>query len=92
LKTCTKEKRLKLDNPVCKWKCCDSNEVFSSVEILLSHVKQHIESADITIAPINRQYICCWEECNKTFKSKHLLENHLRDHTGNSSDGFLKYY
>jgi hypothetical protein len=85
-----KEKKLKLNNPVCKWKCCDGNEVFSSVEILLSHVKQHIESADISIAPVNRQYICCWEECNKTFKSKHLIENHLRDHTGNSSDDFFE--
>jgi len=85
-----KDKRVKLNDPVCIWKDCDSKELFLTPEELLSHVEEHIEITNISTAPINRQYTCCWEECEKTFKSKHLIKTHLREHTGNSSDGFFE--
>ena len=45
---------------------------------------------DQDVAPIDRIYKCDWGNCGKTFAKKKLLENHLRDHTGSSSDQFFE--
>ncbi|KAL9978118.1 hypothetical protein ACROYT_G015603 [Oculina patagonica] len=79
----------KLQNPVCKWGECQ--EKFENVEELFCHCKKHIDNLDTaTIAPVNREYPCQWENCTKTYMKLKLLHNHIRDHTGNAKDEFLE--
>ena len=81
----------KLENPKCGWKgCAESEDKFVDVEHLYIHVKSHIDVTDQDVAPIDRIYKCDWGNCGKTFAKKKLLENHLRDHTGSSSDQFFE--
>ena len=77
----------------CKWKECsepkDDAKGWVEADQLYLHVRAHIEQVDENIAPINRIYKCHWDKCYKTFGKKALLETHLRDHTGYSSDQFF---
>ena len=77
----------------CKWKECsepkDDATGWVEADQLYLHVRAHIEQVDENIAPINRIYKCHWDKCYKTFGKKALLETHLRDHTGYSSDQFF---
>ena len=82
--------REKIANPLCQWKHCES-PTFENVEELYVHCKTHIERLDTSeIAPINRQYCCHWKDCSKRYAKLKLLENHLREHTGNLQDSFLE--
>ena len=61
------------------------------MEDLYRHCKSHIEHVDTSIiGPINRCYTCKWRECKKSYKKRKLLENHLREHTGNIQDKSLE--
>lgn len=85
-----KSRKEKLENTKCLWKGCLKNDKFEDVEHLYAHVKDHIESTDIDIAPVNRIYKCNWESCDKKFGKKKLLYNHLREHTGSLNDQFFE--
>lgn len=79
----------KLQNPICQWNLCEKR--FQHVEELYCHCKEHIDKLDTAgIAPINRLYSCKWAGCTKTYNKLKLLQNHLRDHTGNARDEFLE--
>ena len=84
-----KKNRKNQENPVCEWKGCNIEERFSDCEALFQHVKSHSET-QVDSAPINRKYPCLWESCQKSFTKKKLLENHIRDHTGDVSDQFFE--
>ena len=61
------------------------------VEELYSHCNEHIDKLDTAgIAPINRLYSCKWTGYTKTYNKLKLLQNHLKDHTGNDRDEFLE--
>ncbi len=76
-------------NLKCNWKECTDNTIWTDRDQLFLHVRSHVESSDQDIAPIDRIYKCHWESCNKTFTKKKLLETHLREHTGSTSDNFF---
>ena len=82
-----REKRTK---PVCLWESCKS-PIFENVEEMFVHCKSHIERIDTKVtAPIDRIYFCKWMGCSKHYSKLKLLENHLREHTGNLNDEFLE--
>ena len=87
-----KSRNENLQNPKCLWNTCSDSEKekFVDVEQLYDHVKLHIETINTDIAPIERLYKCEWENCTKEFTKKKLLLNHLREHTGSSSDQFFQ--
>jgi hypothetical protein len=86
-----KSRNENLQNPKCLWNACSSEkERFVDVEQLYDHVKLHIEAINNDIAPIERLYKCEWDNCTKEFTKKKLLLNHLREHTGSSSDQFFQ--
>lgn len=75
----------------CKWKGCSElqNGGWEEADQLYVHARTHIEIMDDKISPMNRVYSCHWDACAKKFGKKRLLEEHLRDHTGFSSDQFF---
>ena len=78
-------------SPVCLWQNCTEPTVYEDVEELYRHSKTHIENIDTSqVAPIDRRYECRWRGCTKNYSKLKLLENHLREHTGNMNDGFLE--
>ena len=78
-------------SPVCLWQNCTEPTVYEDVEELYRHSKTHIEHIDTSqVAPIDRRYECRWRGCTKNYSKLKLLENHLREHTGNMNDGFLE--
>ena len=85
-----KMKHDRLRNPKCHWEKCDKGK-FDDVELLFKHCKEHIQHFDTaSVPPSQRQYTCHWEGCIKTYKKIKLLENHLREHTGDSLEEFLE--
>jgi hypothetical protein len=63
-----------LQNPICQWKEC--HEKYENVELLYDHTKQHAEKVDtLAVAPIERDYRCQWERCDKHFGKLKLLHN-----------------
>eukprot|EP00794_Sanderia_malayensis_P002922 gene2922-3375_t len=81
-------RRNKAKKCVCQWDG-SSDGKFEDNEALLMHVISHIPSlADI--APINKLYKCQWDKCDKSFPKKKLIERHMREHTGDTSDQFLE--
>ena len=82
--------RDKRTKPVCLWESCKS-PIFENVEEMFVHCKSHIERIDTKVtAPIDRIYFCKWMGCSKHYSKLKLLENHLREHTGNLNDEFLE--
>ena len=79
----------KLENPVCHWKGCELGK-FTDVECLFEHVKKHFPNSQEDTAPINRSYSCEWKDCSKTYSKKRLLEQHVKSHTGDIKDEFLR--
>ena len=43
-----------------------------------------------SVAPIERDYQCQWEKCDKHFGKLKLLHNHLREHTGYIKDELME--
>jgi hypothetical protein len=68
------KKTYHLQNPICQWKEC--HEKYENVELLYDHTKQHAEKVDtLAVAPIERDYRCQWERCDKHFGKLKLLHN-----------------
>ena len=76
----------RLANPIFKWSDCNDGvglDPFGNVYDLLRHVSSHIDP-QLNIAPIQREYVCQWEECRKIYKKRQALLTHIQDmHTGN---------
>lgn len=91
LYTSLQENRNKQKSPVCLWENCAKTIAFEDVEELYRHCKTHIERLDTrNVAPIDRCYTCKWQGCTKYYSKLKLVENHLREHTGNMNDEFLE--
>ena len=76
-------------NIVCCWQNCETGGEFVSTEQLFGHIKQLHVPPQVDVAPINKQYVCRWLGCDKTFSKKKQLESHIVGHTGSESDSFF---
>ena len=83
------ERRKKAENSFCRWEGCEAKDKFGNCETLLVHAKKHV-SSQTDLAPIDKCYVCKWEDCGKSFGKRKLIERHLRTHTGEVSDQFLE--
>ena len=76
-------------NIVCCWQNCETVGEFVSTEQLFDHIKQLHIPPQVDVVPFNRQYVCKWLGCDKTFSKKKQLESHIVGHTGSESDSFF---
>ena len=60
-------------NIVCCWQNCETGGEFVSTEQLFGHIKQLHVPPQVDVAPINKQYVCKWLGCDKTFLNPILL-------------------
>ena len=76
----------KIKNNDCEWEgCCCTYE---SPEDLFDHLCSHIETQHV--APVDKDYVCKWDGCDKHFKKVNLMKRHFQSHTGSTSDSFFK--
>ena len=76
-------------NIVCCWQNCETEAEFVSTEQLFDHIKQLHIPPQVDVVPINKQYVCKWLGCDKTFSKKKQLESHIVGNTGSESDSFF---
>lgn len=64
----------RVENPTCKWTDCESS-TFTTLSELTVHIEQvHVNQDDQTnAAPVNKEYLCRWENCNLKFQKKYNL-------------------
>ena len=86
------EMNKKLDSPKCFWADCNSSK-FDSVSALIKHVFiDHIANQEQNDQPpIMKKYKCNWEKYTAGhFDKQDSLKNHVKKHTGEEKEFFLK--
>ena len=78
----------RIQHPKCQWEGCDSE--YSTAEELHSHCAVDHAHNTGDSSPVGRKYTCSWYECGRKFRKYAHIVNHLRDHTGQDKDYFLK--
>ena len=53
------------------------------------HAREHVTSQTY-LAPIDKFYVCTWEDCGKSFRKIKLIERYLRAHACEVSHQFLE--
>ena len=77
------------EHSFCKREDCKAKDKFGNCGTLLVHAKKHVTS-QTDLAPIDKCYVCKWEDCGKSFRKRKLIERYLRVLTGEVSDQFLE--